>query len=88
MPKTTESYKKTEKWWLALVVLFYVLYNLPGVPPYGNARAAIIHGALTIIPLWIVIYGGMFILHKQRRLKEFPNNDLQKSEPNSEWGES
>ena len=45
MPKKTKSYKKTEKWWLALVVFFYVLYNLPGVPPYGNAHAAILHGS-------------------------------------------
>lgn len=86
MPKKTESYKKTEKWWLALVVLFYVLYNLPGVPPYGNAHAAILHGVLTIIPLWIIIYAGMFILHKQRRLKNSPNNNLQQDVPNSERG--
>lgn len=84
MPEKIKDYKKTEKWWLALVILFYVLYNLPGVPPYGNAHAAIIHGALTIIPLWIIIYGGIFILHKQRRLKELPNNNIQQGEPKSE----
>lgn len=69
LKKPQPAYKKTEKWWLGLIVLFYVLYNLPGVPQYGDARGAILHGALTIIPLWIIVYGGMIILHRQRKLK-------------------
>lgn len=82
--KHKASYKLTEKWWLFLVVLFFVLYNLPGIPPYGNSRAALIHGGLTIIPLWITIYAGLFILFKQRRLKEHVKNDLKDSMPNNE----
>ncbi len=64
-----ESYKKTEKWWLALVVVFYLLYNLPGIPAFGDAVGALWHGALTLIPLWIIIYGGLFRLNSQRKLK-------------------
>lgn len=67
--KPKPAYKRTEKWWLGLVVLFYVLYNLPGVPQYGDARGALIHGALTIIPIWIIVYVGMAILNRQRKLK-------------------
>ncbi|MBP1764776.1 MAG: hypothetical protein H6Q65_1834 [Firmicutes bacterium] len=63
------AYKKTEKWWLGLVVLFYALYNIPGLPAYGDSGAAIWHGALTIIPLWIISYGGMVVLNRQRKLK-------------------
>ena len=63
------AYKRTEKWWLGLVVLFYLLYNLPGVPPFGDAVGALWHGALTLIPLWIVIYVGLFRLNSQRKLK-------------------
>jgi len=72
-----KSYKTTEKWWLGLTVLFYALYNVPGFPVYGDANAALWHGALTILPLWIIVYGGMAILHKQRRLRKRPDQSLQ-----------
>lgn len=75
------AYKKTEKWWLALVVLFYLLYNLPGVPRFGDSAATLWHGALTLIPLWVVIYAGYFKLNRQRKLKaaaeEPPGTDPQ-----------
>lgn len=64
-----DVYKKTEKWWLILVVFFYLLYNLPGIPPYGDSIGALWHGALTLIPLWIIVYVGLFRLNSQRRLK-------------------
>ncbi|MBF0529635.1 MAG: hypothetical protein HQK55_10265 [Deltaproteobacteria bacterium] len=70
MAENQKAYKKTEKWWLGLVVLFYVLYNLPGVPSYGNPEAAIIHGVLTIIPMWIISYAGMIIVFRQRKLNK------------------
>lgn len=50
---------KTEKRWLAAVVLFFALYNLPCVPAYGDSTGALIHAALTLIPLWVCIYAGM-----------------------------
>ncbi|WP_434130903.1 hypothetical protein KIAC18_002401 [Sporomusa sphaeroides] len=67
-----KPYKKTEKWWLGLTVLFFTLYNIPGLPAYGDSNAALWHGALTIIPLWIVVYGGMVVLSRQRRLRRVP----------------
>ncbi|WP_371372845.1 hypothetical protein [Sporomusa aerivorans] len=67
-----KPYKKTEKWWLGLTILFYALYNLPGVPVYGDSNAALWHGLLTIVPLWVVVYGGMAVLSKQRHLRRVP----------------
>lgn len=75
-----QQYKKTEKWWLGLVVLFYALYNLPGFPKYGESVTALWHGALTIIPLWVVIYVGMFKLNRQVKLKDVTNNSSMEKE--------
>lgn len=66
-------YKRTEKWWLGLTVLFYALYNLPGVPAYGDANAALWHGFLTIVPLWVVVYVGMITINRQRKLRKMPD---------------
>lgn len=66
---------KTEKAWLTAVVILYVLYNLPGFPPYGNAKAAIIHGIVTLIPLWISVYIGFFKICKIYRLKKSSDSD-------------
>ena len=63
------SLRKAEKLWLGLVVLFYLLYNLPGVPPYKDAGAAMWHGALTLIPLWAIIYYGMFRLFSRKKIR-------------------
>lgn len=60
---------KTEKIWLAVVTVFYLLYNLPGVPPYGEAIPTLIHGALTVIPIWVVVYVGLAKVYKVYRLK-------------------
>lgn len=78
---------KTEKIWLTAVVVLYILYNLPGFPAYGNAKAAIIHGLMTLIPLWIVVYIGFFKVCKIYRLKkhstgEKKENKTSKNEPN------
>jgi hypothetical protein len=65
-----KPYQKTEKWWLILVILFYLLYNLPGIPSYGNIRGALLHGVLTLVPLWISIYVGLYLTAKQRRFAD------------------
>jgi len=51
--------KCSEYWWLGLVVLFYILYNLPGVPKYGDVGGALRHALLTLVPLWVIIYFGL-----------------------------
>ncbi|MDD6311170.1 MAG: hypothetical protein PUB09_04455 [Firmicutes bacterium] len=64
---------KTEKIWLIAVIVFYVAYNLPFVPAYGSAKGTIIHGLITLIPLWIAVYIGMFKtfkIHPLRKIKE------------------
>lgn len=68
MKNRSGQYRITEKWWLALIVLFYALYNIPYFPEYGDSTAALWHGALTLVPLWIIVYGGLFKLNRQRKL--------------------
>lgn len=68
MDEQSKRHKVTEKWWLALTVGFFVLYNFPGLPEYGDALGAFWHGGLTLIPLWIVIYVGLIKLNRQRKL--------------------
>ncbi|MBR3867336.1 MAG: hypothetical protein IKM54_06055 [Butyricicoccus sp.] len=61
---------KTEKVWLFLTVLFYVLYNIPGIPGYYDVRGLIIHGLLTVLPLWVCVYVGLFKVLRKYRLKK------------------
>ena len=63
---------KTEKIWLGVVVLFYILYNLPLFPAYGETVPALLHDALTLIPLWCSIYIGLFRVFREQPLKEQP----------------
>ena len=39
---------KIEKWWLILGLGVYALYNIPGVPAYGDARGAVIWNILGV----------------------------------------
>ncbi len=61
---------KTEKIWLVIVAAFYLLYNLPGIPAYNEAVPTLVHAALTVIPLWIVVYVGMHRVYKIYALRE------------------
>lgn len=61
---------RTEKRWLLAVLLFYVLYNLPFVPRYGDARGLLVHAVLTLVPLWASIYVGLVQVFRCRRLRE------------------
>ena len=61
---------KAEKIWLFLTVLFYGLYNIPGIPAYLDAKGLLIHGALTVIPLWICVYVGLVKVLRKYRLKK------------------
>lgn len=61
--------RKVEIAWLISVILFFVLYNLPFVPPYGKPVAAIVHGILTIVPLWLSVYIGFFKICKLFKIK-------------------
>ena len=61
---------RAEKIWLVLAVVFYALYNIPYVPAYGDAVGTIIHGALTVIPLWIVVYVGFSVVCRKYKVKK------------------
>ena len=61
---------KTEKIWMIVTLIFYVLYNLPGVPPYGESVPTLVHAALTVIPLWIVVYVGLSRVYKIYKLRD------------------
>lgn len=61
---------KTEKIWLFLTVLFYVLYNIPGIPGYYDTKGLIIHALVSVVPLWICVYVGLFKVLKQYKLKK------------------
>ena len=61
---------KTEKIWLILTVIFYILYNLPGVPPYGEAIPTLIHGLLTVVPIWIIVYVGLVRVYRIYKLRD------------------
>lgn len=52
--------KKSEKLWLIAVIGFYFLYNIPHFPAYGDTHGTLIHAVLTLIPLWVFVYVGMF----------------------------
>jgi len=61
---------KAEKIWLAAVIIFYACYNLPFVPAYGHAKATLIHGLITLIPLWIAVYIGLVKVCRIYRLRD------------------
>ena len=47
---------KTEWIWLIIITVLYIAYNLPGVPPYDQPTATLIHAALTVVPIWVITY--------------------------------
>lgn len=54
------KFTKNEKIWLALTVFFFVMYNMPFLPAYNHPKATLIHALLTLVPLWITVYIGLF----------------------------
>lgn len=66
---------KTEKIWMIVTTVLYILYNLPGVPPYGEAVPTLVHAALTVLPLWIVVYIGLSRVYKIYKLRDDTDTD-------------
>lgn len=66
---------KAEKIWIAVVVIFYFLYNLPFFPKYYMPKAAILHMIITVIPLWIAIYIGFFKICRGKEKKNSNTSD-------------
>lgn len=67
---------RTEKCWLATSAAFFILYNLPGVPAFGDARGLALHGLFTVVPLWIVTYLGMFATSRESRRRKRKKEDI------------
>lgn len=61
---------KMEKIWILLTAIFYVLYNLPGVPKFGDQVGAMVHALLTVVPLWIIVFVGTAKVYKIYALKD------------------
>ena len=61
---------KTEKIWIIVVAAFFILYNIPGVPPYGEPIPTFIHALLTVLPLWISVYIGLAKVYKIYKLRD------------------
>lgn len=49
--------------WLLLVTVLFVAYNLHGVPEYLNPNGTILHGCLTLIPMWAVALIGKKLVY-------------------------
>ncbi len=71
---------KTEKIWLAVVIIFYTCYNLPFVPAYYHPKATLIHAAMTLVPLWIAIYVGLIKVCRIYKLREPKEEQKQEDE--------
>ncbi len=65
---------KMEIIWLVLTTIFYVLYNLPGVPAYYDQTGAIIHAIATVGPLWVIVYVGTKISFKKYEMRKDGGN--------------
>ena len=61
---------KLEKIWLGLSLLFLVLFYFPGLPPYLDSKGLLIHGALTLIPFFLVSTIGNSLVNKRYKLKK------------------
>lgn len=78
---------RTEKIWLAVVIVFFALYNIPGVPAYGDSVGCIIHGCLTVVPLWIASFVGFRAVNRIYRLKEDSSSQDKGEVTNATGGE-
>jgi len=65
---------KAEVIWLVLTIIFYVLYNLPGVPAYYDQVGAMVHAIVTVGPLWVVVFVGTKIVYKKYELRKEGGN--------------
>lgn len=47
---------KTEGIWLIITTTSTSPTTSPGVPPYNQPTATLIHAALTVLPIWVITY--------------------------------
>lgn len=51
------KFLRVEKWWLIIAIGLYVVYMMPGLPAYGDAKGAVIHNLFFFAAMWICNYG-------------------------------
>lgn len=61
---------KTEKIWLAVIVILFALYNIPGFPPYGSIKGCLLTGLVLVGGIWVFSYLGMIKVYKAQKLRE------------------
>ena len=61
---------RTEKWWLAAVLFFWVFYNFPGFPAYGDIKGCIIHGIISFAGTFLSVFVGCKLTEREYPLKE------------------
>ena len=61
---------RTEKCWLAAVLLFWVFYNFPGFPAYGDIKGCIIHGIINFVGTFLSVFVGCKLVEREYPLKE------------------
>jgi len=61
---------RTEKCWLAAVLLFWVFYNFPGFPAYGDIKGCIIHGIISFVGTFLSVFVGCKLVEREYPLKE------------------
>ena len=61
---------RTEKCWLAAVLLFWVFYNFPGFPAYGDIKGCIIHGIISFVGTFLSVFVGCKLVEREYHLKE------------------
>ena len=61
---------RTEKLWLAAVLFFWVFYNFPGLPAYGDIRGCIIHGIISFVGTFLSVFVGCKLTEREYPLKE------------------
>lgn len=66
---------RTEKWWLAAVLFFWVFYNFPGFPAYGDIKGCIIHGIISFIGTFLSVFIGCKLTEREYPLKEDDETD-------------
>ena len=74
---------KTEGIWLIITTILYIAYNIPGVPPYNQPTATLIHAALTVLPIWVITY---IFLHISAKPKEDDEHIYGQAEKRKEGG--
>lgn len=61
---------RTEKLWLAAVLFFWVFYNFPGFPAYGDETGCIGHGIISFVGTFLSVYVGCKLTEQEYPLIE------------------